>query len=53
MLIELVDWHEANPDGLYGIDCLSLPDSAIILSFLKLTCEGHFLKNQEVLRTQV
>jgi len=53
MFIELVDWHEANPDGFYGVDSQSLPDSAIILTFLKLTCEGHFFKNQEVLRTQV
>ena len=49
----LIAWHKWNENIIVeeGED-VELPGDIIFLRFMQLTCEGHYLKNQDILREQ-
>ena len=49
MMVDLIAWHETNPDGEGGGE---LPSGIIIIKCLQLMSEGHFKANQNLMRTQ-
>jgi hypothetical protein len=52
-LQKLQAWHEWNQVVLLDYDEEpSLPDEILIVRFLQLMCEGHYLPNQDIMREQ-
>ena len=50
---KLISWHKWNgvivlPEG----EDPDLPDDVIVVRFMQLMCEGHYLNNQDILREQ-
>eukprot|EP01034_Spumella_vulgaris_P027014 gene27014-33674_t len=50
-LQKLEDWHNWNKDAEEGVE-LKTPESILIVRFLQLMCEGHYLPNQDIMREQ-
>jgi hypothetical protein len=49
----LIAWHKVEESVEGAVDKLDhLPDDIHVLKFLQLMCEGHFEKNQDLLREQ-
>ena len=53
LLNKMIDWHKYSDIVLVAADQTpKLPEEAIAIRFIQLLCEGHNLKNQDVMREQ-